>query len=629
MFTENNIKKWIISLPIIGIIFTSIILTLLFINQTKMSHNDDLKQLEQLYVKNAKKIAKDRIDNIISMVKQNKIIYKNKSEEQFKKDTQKFLNEFRFDNNNYVFTYDFKGNTISHVKKTLVGKNRWELEKNGVKIVQDIIKNGQKKEGHFMQYIATVNPNTNLPAQKISYIKKLDNLDWIIGTGIYVEDLNLLMKEKEKSLTNKLDNTIKTTIKIAISLTIFGMFIMFLPASNIFDIIQRYKKILARKNETLEEKVKERTKEQDTLLSLFDEADTVLFKWDFKTHQLIYVSKSISKILGFTEKEFLNNELKYKDCIHRDDFESYKMQYQEAIYSSSQYYEHKPYRIITKDNQIKWIHDYTLFVKNDEGAIESLVGYITDITLLKEHDKVMFEKSKMASLGEMIGNIAHQWRQPLSTITVAASGLKLHKELNILNDKSFYESINGIMRNSSYLSDTINDFTNFIKDKNNTNSEFFAVKEVIDKNLLLLEGNVKINHIDIIKDIENSIEVKGNRHELMQVLMNIINNAIDILKTKNIDSKKIICIDTQKIGESVIIQIKDNAGGISGDSIDKIFEPYFTTKHKSQGTGLGLYMAHNIIKSMQGEIFVTNTEFVIEDNTYNGALFTIELPISQ
>jgi len=627
MFNENNIKKWVVSLPIFGVLFTSIILILLFINQTNSNYNNEIRELEKLYISNAKKIAKDRINNIIGIVKQRETLFKDMTQDEFKHKIQELLNNTRFDNNGYIFTYDFQGNTISHIKKSLVVKNRWSLNKKGKFVVQDIIENGQKKDGYFMQYTATVNPNTNLPAKKISYIKKLDNFDWIIGTGMYVEDLSNALKEKESKLNDELDSTIKTTLQISIVITLIGILIMVVLANKIFEIIKRYRKILAHKNETLEEQVKERTKEQDTLLSLFNEADTVLFKWDYKTNTLLYVSKSISKILGYDEEDFLNHTVKYKNCIHRDDFEGYKQQYQNAIQGHRQYYEHKPYRIITKDNQIKWIHDYTLFVKDDEGKITNLVGYITDITLLKEHDKIMSEQTKMASLGEMIGNIAHQWRQPLSTITTAASGMKLHKELKILTDESFFESINGIMRNGNYLSETIDDFTNYIK--NNNSKEYFTLEDVLHKNLLLLEGNIKTNHIDVIKDFEKNIEIYGNKHELMQVIMNIINNAIDILKTKDIDSNRFIFVNTQRLENSAIIQIRDNAGGIPNNVINRIFEPYFTTKHQSQGTGLGLYMAHNIINSMQGEIFVTNINYEFESSSYTGALFTIELPLQE
>ena len=624
LFAENNLKKWIIFLPIIGIISTSIILTLLFVNQNKKTHENEIKQIEELYINSAKKLTKDRINNIIQTLKKQELFFGKNRKEEYKKFAQKFLNEFRFENNNYIFAYDYKANTIAHIKQSLIGKNRWNLKKEDKYILRDLIIKSQKNDGFHMQYLATVNPNTNLPSQKISYVKNITSLNWVIGTGIYIDDLNELVQYKEQILEKELENTITTNIQLAFFLTLIGIFVMFLPANNIFNIVKRYKKILASKNETLEEKVKERTKEQDTLLSLFNEADTVLFKWDFKSNKLIYVSKSISRILGFTEEEFLSEKIRYKNCIHCDDFDEYKKQYNEAISSNKQFYEHLPYRIITKDNQTKWIHDYTLLVRDDNGVITNLIGYMTDITLLKEHDKIISEQTKMASLGEMIGNISHQWRQPLSAISSAASGMKLHKELGILTDKSFFESTNGILRNSNYLSETINDFTNYIKE--DKTEQLFDLKEFLTKNLLLLDVNIKINHIDVIENLHDDINIYGNKHELIQVCMNIINNAIDGLK--NIEtSNKLIFLSTKKLKHGILIQFKDNAGGIDETIIDKIFEPYFTTKHKARGTGLGLYMAHNIIKNMKGKLFATNVNYTYSDIKYKGALFTIELPL--
>ena len=624
-FNEDHIRKYIITLPFIGVIVTSIVLTVLFINQINKSHQTDIEQLKSIYQKHAKQIVRDRINNIITIIKQKEVLFKYGSNDALRKNIQDFLNDFRFKDKGYIFAYDLRGNTISHIKSSLVGKNRWKHEKDGQKVVQNIIKSGQEKDGAFLYYTATLNPNKTQSSKKISYVKKIPNINWVIGTGIYTDNFEQELKEKEGLLNLELEETIKKTIFISFILTIFGIFIMLFIANNILKIIKRYKKILVSKNENLEEKVKERTKEQDTLLSLFDEADTVLFKWDYKTQKLIYVSKSIYKIFGFKEEEFLNQTITYKECIHKDDFEKFLMQYQDAINENKQYYEHKPYRIITKDNQIKWIHDYTLFVKDNNNELTYLLGYITDITMIKEYDRTISEQSKMASLGEMLGNIAHQWRQPLSTISTAASGMKLHKEMDLLTDETFDKSINGIMQNSNYLSDTINDFTNYIK--NSSICEDFIVSDVLEKNLLLLDGNIKINHIKVIKEFDNVLKIYGSRHNLIQVIMNIINNAIDVLKEQDQVLNKLVFISTEKSKDNVCIKIKDNAGGISKDIIDKIFEPYFTTKHQSQGTGLGLYMAHNLVSNMNGTISVSNTNFEYENKEYDGALFTIELPL--
>ena len=624
-FNENHIKKYIITFPFIGIVITAIILTTLFISQMKTNHKNDIRQLKIIYQNHAKEIVKDRIDSVLSIIKQKETQLKNSPNNILETAIQSILNELTFKNKGYLFAYDLKGNTIAHIKQSLIGKNRWNHERKGLKVVQDIINKGQKEDGSFMYYTATLNPNKKQSTKKVSYVKKIPNMNWVIGTGIYTDNLDLALKEKENILKLELEKTIKITLLISFILTVIGILIMFLIANSIFNIITRYQRILAMKNETLEERVKERTQEQDNLLSLFNESDTILFKWDCKKHKLIYVSKSIDKIVGYSHEDFLNQTIKYKDCIYADDFSRYKLKYQNAIKDNKEYYEHKPYRIKTKDNQIKWIHDYTVFVRNDKNELTYLIGYLSDITLFKEYDQTIYEQSKMASLGEMLGNISHQWRQPLSTISTAASGLKIHKEMDLLTDDTFFKSINGILKNSNYLSKTINDFSNYIQE-GSQNSDF-KVREVLEKNLLLLDGNIKTNHINIIKDFQNDLELYGSKRELMQVVMNIINNAIDILKEKEDSLHKLVFISTKEENGKICIDIKDNAGGIPVDNFNKIFDPYFTSKHQSQGTGLGLYMARKIIKDMNGNISVSNKQYTFNDTNYTGAQFNIELPI--
>jgi signal transduction histidine kinase len=124
-----------------------------------------------------------------------------------------------------------------------------------------------------------------------------------------------------------------------------------------------------------------------------------------------------------------------------------------------------------------------------------------------------------------------------------------------------------------------------------------------------------------------NIKVKTLESELVQILLNILNNAIDAIESNKI-SRPVICINTYKENDSLIIEIKDNAGGIPKNIINRILEPYFTTKHKSQGTGIGLYMSNEIItKHLKGKILVSNCTFLVDDSHYKGALFTLSLPI--
>ncbi|OUR69380.1 hypothetical protein A9Q76_09650 [Arcobacter sp. 31_11_sub10_T18] len=252
---------------------------------------------------------------------------------------------------------------------------------------------------------------------------------------------------------------------------------------------------------------------------------------------------------------------------------------------------------------------------------------IIDITEVKEKDKLLFQQSKMASMGEMIGNIAHQWRQPLSTISTASSGMKFQKEFGELSDEDFVSCIDAIVKSTKYLSSTIDDFRNFF----NADKEMkrFNLHDAIEKSLSLMESSIKSNFIHIEKDVNRQIFVFGYKNEFIQACMNILANSKDALLNKNLDDEnKVIFVSVKKAEERVLITIKDNAGGIASDIIGKICEPYFTTKHKSQGTGIGLYMTHQIISQhMNGELKVINEFVEYKGKKYKGAKFTISLKI--
>ncbi|WP_419769253.1 MAG: ABC transporter substrate-binding protein [Candidatus Marinarcus sp.] len=243
----------------------------------------------------------------------------------------------------------------------------------------------------------------------------------------------------------------------------------------------------------------------------------------------------------------------------------------------------------------------------------------TEVEKNLKKDRLLSRQSKMAAMGEMIENIAHQWRQPLSIITTGASGLRLKKEFGHLDDDFFNETINTIISTSKHLSSTVNDFMYFFKPQENK-SEFF-VKDCVKKCLELLKPKLKDVHI--IEDFQD-IKIVGFQNELVQVFMNIITNAIDALESSN--DEKMIFIKIYSINNSSVIKIKDNAGGIPEDIINKVSEPYFTTKHKSQGTGIGLYMCEEIVKQhMNGQLKIKNVTYTYNGKEYKGAQFSVVL----
>ncbi|RXK06782.1 cache domain-containing protein [Halarcobacter ebronensis] len=263
------------------------------------------------------------------------------------------------------------------------------------------------------------------------------------------------------------------------------------------------------------------------------------------------------------------------------------------------------------------------FLKLDGKNIR--VSALIDISDVKSKDKLLFQQTKMASMGEMIGNIAHQWRQPLNVISTSASSIKLEKEFGILEDKQIDIAMDMIVQNALYLSKTIDDFRNFFRiDKS---LEKFEIRDSIDKALKLLQASIK-NHNLVIKTdfLDKKFEVEGYPNEFIQVIINLINNSKDAFIANDI-SPRIIEIRELVNRDSYKLKFSDNAGGIPDSILLKIFDPYFTTKHKSQGTGIGLYMSHQIIVDhMRGEFYVKNINYKVEDKNYKGCCFTIKLP---
>ena len=240
----------------------------------------------------------------------------------------------------------------------------------------------------------------------------------------------------------------------------------------------------------------------------------------------------------------------------------------------------------------------------------------------QEKDRILAQQQKMVAMGQMIENIAHQWRQPLSVISTSASGLKLKKQLNILEDEELIKSIDKIVDTAKYLSDTIDDFRYFFKPQKDKTK--FSLAKNIEKSLSFLEATLKENSIKVEFEYED-IDIIAYETELIQVFINIINNSKDAFIEKKIEDR-VIFISIKKFPNRILIEIKDNAGGVEEDILDKVFEPYFTTKHQYNGTGIGLYMSNQIIKThLNGDIFMKNCSFKYKNIEQKGVITTIIL----
>lgn len=239
----------------------------------------------------------------------------------------------------------------------------------------------------------------------------------------------------------------------------------------------------------------------------------------------------------------------------------------------------------------------------------------------RNKDRFLFQQSRLASMGEMIANIAHQWRQPLSELNITLYKMnKLYRRESTERDTQFENSYLHAKRIISKMSDTIEDFRSFFSP--DRQSEYFKLSTVAQEATDIMQGTLERNEINVVLDVKQDATIKGYFNEFSQVLINLLNNSIDAFCNKKIKDRLIyIEIDTITPRDA-IISVSDNAGGIDEAIIDKVFEPYFTTKHASVGTGLGLYMSEMIIKnSMMGSIVATNTEY--------GVCFRLTIPVAQ
>jgi len=257
----------------------------------------------------------------------------------------------------------------------------------------------------------------------------------------------------------------------------------------------------------------------------------------------------------------------------------------------------------------------------------SIFVYSTNVTSLvklhskiKDNEKVLLEQSKAAEMGHMIGVISHQLKQPLSVIKLLTQGMQLNSELGLdIDEKSTYPKI---VKQVDFLTNTIDLFRNFLN--TNQEKESIYLTKVIDDTLSVsIDAYTDIDIIKNYSDLKNKVSVLPN--ELIQVCMNIIKNARDIQDEKNIENK-IIKISVYEEDEYQIISINDNAGGVPENIINKVFDQYFSTKSKKDGTGIGLNLAKRIIKeNHNGKILIENKNFTYKGKDYFGACFYLKL----
>ncbi|MCB9096493.1 MAG: HAMP domain-containing histidine kinase [Arcobacter sp.] len=284
----------------------------------------------------------------------------------------------------------------------------------------------------------------------------------------------------------------------------------------------------------------------------------------------------------------------------------------------------KNFKVAMKDKNGEIKH---FSLKTSKMNLENhIIATFTDITQEieqikkdKEKDRLLYQQSKISAIADTLKNIAHQWRQPLSIISTITSGMKIKKELNILEEKEFKESCESIILNTKKLSNTIENFTNFFNKDENISS--FSFIEALEETINFFDSIFEKNSIKCIFDYSSDFILECNRNDFSQAILNILDNSIYALTNKKAENERFIFINFKEN----ILEIRDNAEGIDDQIISKILEPYFTTKHQGFGVGLGLYIVQELfVKNLGYKIDVKNVTFEHQNKKYSGTSFIVD-----
>ncbi|MGA1931356.1 sensor histidine kinase [Arcobacter sp. YIC-464] len=641
---KDSILKIIKYGPLFFVLTLSIIITTIVITEKNNFFKQEIKKAERNYLERNKNRVQEEVQRVYDYIKDKKQnseellkqriknrvyeahqiatnIYKNELIDL--KDGHKHTKEHIFNtikyalegiiyNNGrgYIFIDDINGvKRLQPLNKELEGKNFYNFEDpQGYKFVRKIIDTIKNKTEAFDSYLWYKNKDDEKAYQKISFYKYFEPFNIAIGTGEYIDEFE---KELQKELIDFIQK-----IRYENNSYIF-----------LFDkngtSLAHYNKEYVGKNR-INEKNEEGEYFVKNILSLANEKSEGFYEYKATINPStnnMQNSNKISFVKKFEEWDWIIGT-----GFYLDELEKNTAQIKKDLLDSN-------------NNAIKQIIVFSLLLtfifillsfyisKKISKMFENYEQDIREQTSkLIEKENLLIQQSKMATMGEMIGNIAHQWKQPLSLISTSNGMLKLNKEFNNFSVEQLDEAIENIDNSVKNLSDTIDDFRNFFNP--NKNITYFKIEHSFDKTFKLISSQFKNNNIQIIKNIDE-VELYSYENELLQVLINIIKNAKEQLdKLENSDTK-LLYVSAKKIDDKLQIKIEDNGGGIIEENLNKIFDNHFSTKKEEGGSGIGLYMSKQIIQnSMNGEIKAYNNIIEHENTPYKSACFEILLPLS-
>ena len=346
----------------------------------------------------------------------------------------------------------------------------------------------------------------------------------------------------------------------------------------------------------------------------------ISYEYGFRIPILHYISiiKSNDHIFGYsTSQEYFNTE-KQPNTYHNHTFVMAAITESTSEYIELTKYTNEnidPYAIANK-NLYSIMHktasELNQLTENLENMVEQRTEELNNLNKdlqikiknavrkEKRQNAIMNQQSRLASMGEILENIAHQWRQPLNHVSWIMNDTLIKAKLGREDEIDIAQLARNVNNSIQFLSETVDDFRRFV-DKSSDLAQTFNVKKAIEATISLINETLVKSNIKIKLDCPEDIKYKGFENDFKHVLMNLINNARDAMEERNIENGR-ISIRVYHEKDELVIAVQDNAGGIPKPILKNIFEPYFTTKHKTKGTGLGLYMSKNMVERVKGTI---------------------------
>jgi len=630
----------------------------LFSEMVKLCKKDSNGVVTYQWLNPKTKVVEDKISFVFTFEPYDWIIgtgeYYSVLNEKLKKDVKELVRELQYGDDNYFFIVDYNLKMLSHpdIKD---GTDISQLkDTDGNLFVTDLLKTTQNKGESFAIYKKDKH-------EKLTFAKDFQNWKFLIATGIHIDKIKQHVKTRKQELFTQFEDMAKKTV-IGKSGYIYafskdGKMIIH-PNSYIKKVDFKTLKNPTTSNNLFEDLIKasKTTKElrykwnrpDDKKNYIYDKISWIeyipslemyvassAYEDDFKdtANTLIdniliigLIAATISFFISLIVlKKILNPLTLLSNLIHKvakgdysavadetssdeighlaKDFNKMAKTIKDQIANLDKKIKEKTFKLEESKEEIMLIN----------SSLEQKVKEEVEKNRAKEQK--LIEQNKLAQMGEMLSMIAHQWRQPLTAISATSSAIELKANLNKLDKDTAIELSQNINKYTQHLSKTIDDFRNFFKKKKR--KEIATLESIVEGTLLIAKPAIENKNIKITTSFTCNKEIESHPSEIKQVVLNLIQNATDALLETNPTSPTIEITTTCK-EDKKILTIKDNGGGIPEKIIDKIFEPYFSTKFEKNGTGLGLYMSKTIIeKHCGGELHVANDK--------DGAVFTIEI----